>query len=362
MAIQVTNYQCPACTGPVHFAGESGKLECDFCGNSYEVSTIETLYADKEQAAAEAGPGNWDVSEAGSPWSEAEAAGIKAYTCPSCGGEIICDATTVATSCVYCGNPTVAPGQLGGMLKPDYVLPFKLDKAAAMAALKNHYKGKLFLPKVFASANRLEDIKSVYAPFWLFDGRAEADVVFRATRVSTRTSGDEKITTTEYYRVSRRGKVSFEKVPVDGSTKMPDEHMDAIEPYDYAELKPFSTAYLPGHMADKYDQDAAVCATRANDRIRVSAQDAVRKTVVGYDSVTPEHTNIQIEQGEIKYAMLPVWMLTTKWQNKTYIFVMNGQTGKLVGDLPTDMSRFWMWLLGLTAALAVPVGLLAFLL
>ena len=44
MPSQVTNYQCPACTGPLHFAGDSGKLECDYCGSAYEVSEIEALY------------------------------------------------------------------------------------------------------------------------------------------------------------------------------------------------------------------------------------------------------------------------------------------------------------------------------
>lgn len=52
MASQVTNYKCPACTGPLHFVGASGKLECDYCGAQYEVADIEKLYADKEAAAA----------------------------------------------------------------------------------------------------------------------------------------------------------------------------------------------------------------------------------------------------------------------------------------------------------------------
>lgn len=47
--------------------------------------------------------------------------------------------------------------------------------------------------------------------------------------------------------------MTFEKVPVDASSKMPDDHMDSIEPYDYKKLKPFSTAYLPGYLADKFD-------------------------------------------------------------------------------------------------------------
>ena len=54
MSSQVTNHKCPACTGPLHFVGASGKLECEYCGSAYEVAEIEALYADKESAAEEA--------------------------------------------------------------------------------------------------------------------------------------------------------------------------------------------------------------------------------------------------------------------------------------------------------------------
>lgn len=152
MPAQITEYKCPACTGPLHFVGESGKLECDYCGQSYDVAEIEALYAGQEAKAeaafqeAEAkgengGPGEepaWDTSGLQEDWGT-DGEGMKAYSCPSCGGELICDATTAATSCPYCGNNTIVPGQFGGTMKPDYVLPFKLDKTAAVAALKKHY-------------------------------------------------------------------------------------------------------------------------------------------------------------------------------------------------------------------------------
>ena len=54
MPTQVTNYQCPGCTGPLHFVGASGKLECEYCGASYDVAEIEALYAEKEEKAAAA--------------------------------------------------------------------------------------------------------------------------------------------------------------------------------------------------------------------------------------------------------------------------------------------------------------------
>ena len=359
MATQITNYQCPTCTGPLHFSSESGKLECDYCSSSFEVAFIEKMYAEKEKAAAAAGKETQpDLALAGGTWSEEEAASMRAYSCPSCGAQIICDVTTAATSCPYCGNPTVVPGQFANTLRPDYVIPFKLDKEAAKAALLKHYKGKKLLPKTFSDGNRIEEIKGVYVPFWLFSGRSDADMRYSATKVHSHTTRNEEVTVTEHYDIARSGNVSFVKIPVDGSVKMPDEHMDAIEPFDYSQLAPFSTAYLPGFLADKYDVSADECNKRADERITASTEDAFYSTVNGYSSVSTTSSNIVINKGEANYALLPVWMLSTRWKDKNFLFAMNGQTGKLIGDLPVDWGRFWMWFLCIAAPIIVALSVI----
>ena len=375
MASQITNYKCPACTGPLHFVGASGMLECDFCGAKYDVAQIEALYAEKEakavdateqanakaeqnrQKIAEMESQGWDTSSLNSDWG-AEADGMKAYSCPSCGAELICDASTAATSCPYCGNPTVVPGQFSGALKPDFVLPFKLSKEDAVAALKNHYKGKPLLPKAFTNGNHIEEIKGVYVPFWLFDANASGSGLYEATTSSRHRNGDYVITTTRHYDVRRAGTTQFMGVPVDGSTKMPNGHMDAIEPFDYRAFQPFSTAYLPGYMADKYDEDADTCQARAHSRMRNSVSSELSASITGYSSVSTRSENIQIDYTAKHYALLPVWMLHTKWQGKDYLFAMNGQTGKLVGDLPVDKRKFAAWFAGISVPLMILLAIL----
>lgn len=362
MATQITNYKCPACTGPLNFVGQSGQLECDYCGTNYDVAVIEQLYADKEQAAASAGTEpQWDLSMAGSDWSEEEVSHMRSYTCPSCSAGIICDETTAATSCPYCGNPSVVPGQFTGQLRPDYVIPFKLDKNAAIAALKKYYTGKKFLPNTFADGNHIEEIKGVYVPFWLFDGESQAYMRFRATRVRKHTKGNYEITQTDHYRVVREGSIAFEKVPVDGSSKMPDAHMDAVEPFNYGDLKSFSSAYLPGFLADRYDVDAETCGKRANERIRNSTEDVFASTTSGYTTLAREYTSIDLKKGDVKYALMPVWMLSTKWEGKNFLFAMNGQTGKLIGDLPVDKGKYWRWFAGISLPLMAILGAVLFL-
>ena len=360
MAEQITNYQCPNCLGALRFDGASGQLVCDNCDSKFGLAVIEQLYADKEQAAAAAGAEpQWDLSVTGN-FSAEEAAHMRCYICPSCAAEIICDDTTAATSCPYCGNPSVAPGQFSGGLKPDFLIPFKLDKNAAAAALKAYYKGKKFLSKTFMADNHIEEIKGVYVPFWLFDGETEAAMRFRATKVRTYTSGDYRITDTDHYRVTREGSVAFAKVPVDGSSKMPDAHMDAVEPFDYSGLAPFSTAYLPGFLADKYDEDAETCSKRANERILASTENAFAATARGYATLTREYSNVILKKGEVKYALLPVWMLSTKWNGQNFLFAMNGQTGKLIGDLPVDKGLYWSWFFKIAAPLAAILAAVLF--
>ena len=280
---------------------------------------------------------------------------MKAYSCPSCGAELICDASTAATSCPYCGNPTVVPGQFSGALKPDFVIPFKLSKEDAVAALKNHYKGKPLLPKAFTNGNHIEEIKGVYVPFWMFDGQAEGSVDYEGLIIHVYESGDYEITETEHYDVRRGGSIAFEKVPVDASSKMPDDHMDSIEPYNYKDLRAFSTAYLPGFLADKYDVTVEQSQERADGRCAASLEGALHRTTTQYSSCIPKSRNINLRRGKVHYALLPVWMLHTKWNGKDFLFAMNGQTGKLVGDLPTDMGKFW----AIFAAIAAPVTAIA---
>ena len=261
--------------------------------------------------------------------------------CPSCGAEVIGEPSMIATSCPYCGNPTVITDRVEGALKPDFVIPFKVSREEAKAALANFYKSKRLAPKSFGSESHLEKIAGMYVPFWLFDCNADVDMAFRATNVQVWSDAQYNYTKTDHFIVRRGGNISFEKIPVNGSTRMAANYMEAIEPYDYSELKPFNSGYLAGYMADRYDQDAVDCMPRADERAKNSSQAAFQDTVHGYASVALENSSIHMDSGKIYYALLPVWMLNTKYKGEMYTFAMNGQTGKLIGDMPADKGRSW---------------------
>lgn len=348
-------YKCPCCDGAIAFDAESQKMKCPFCGNEFETETLAS-YDSELQNDSESNM-QWETN-AGSEWQEGEADGLRTYRCNSCGGEIVGDDTLAASKCPYCGNQVVMMGQFSGALKPDFVIPFKLDKKAAKEALLNHYKGKKFLPKIFRDQNHIEEIKGVYVPFWLFDADADANIRYKATRIRHWSDSRYEYTETSFFNVTRQGSLGFEKVPVDGSTKMDDALMESIEPFDFSQAVDFRTAYLAGYVADKYDVDAETSIARANERIKKSTEDAFASTVDGYTTVTPVMSSINLENGTSKYALFPVWLLNTDWNGQKYTFAMNGQTGKLVGDLPLDKGAYKRWLFGLTGVIsAVCLGI-----
>ena len=359
-------YKCPACGGALAFDSASQQLKCPFCDSVYELDRFEQ----QPGSAPQAQPGEQDASggmnwneDPGSGWAAGETDDISVFSCNSCGGEIVCEDTTASATCPYCGNPVVFKGKLSGMLKPDCIIPFKLDKNQAKEALKRHVDRKKLVPALFKDKNHIDEIKGVYVPFWLFDAQIAANISYKGERTRTWSDAEYKYIEHNYYRIYRAGYVAFDQVPVDGSKKMADDLMESIEPFKISEAVDFQTAYLSGYLADKYDVSEKESINRAHDRMKKSAEEVLADTVKGYASVVPENTNVNISGGKAQYALYPVWILNTTWKDKKYIFAMNGQTGKMTGDLPIDRGIYLKWLAGLTAVFTVVLclaGLLIF--
>ena len=191
---ETIQYKCPCCGGRLEFDSGLQKMKCPYCDTTFDVETLEGYDDALKQDAKD--DMHWDAAQ--QPWDDVQ---MGVYTCKSCGGELVCDENTAATACPFCGNPIVLTGRLSGDLKPDYVIPFKLDKKAAEAALRNHMKGKRLLPNLFRSENRISEVKGVYVPFWLFDADADAHIRYHATRIRTWSDRDYDYTETQHYAI-----------------------------------------------------------------------------------------------------------------------------------------------------------------
>ena len=336
---ELKDFKCPNCGGRLEFDANTQKLKCPYCEGTFDPD----IFNEHEEVTVDS-----------EPWYSDD---IKVYTCNSCGGVLMTDKDTAATTCPYCDNPIVLTSNVSGIYKPKRVIPFMLDKKQAKERYKQHLKGKPLLPDAFKDEATIDEIKGVYVPFWLFDGKANARIWFDAVNHRYWSDHNYSYTETSRYKVFRSGYVRFADVPVDASSKVDDQLTQSVEPFNLSASKPYSDNYLAGYLADKYDIDVPESKEKANSRIANSTAAMFRSTTSHYDNCIPTSTHIGISEGKQEYVMYPMWLLNVKYEGKLYRFAMNGQTGKFVGDLPTDKGKLIKIMLlvffGVTAILNV---------
>lgn len=342
----VIEYKCPCCNAGLRFHGENQQLSCEYCENTFDLSSVQAFNQSTDAPQAE--DIQWE-EHTGTEWVQEEQEKLNAYQCPSCGGEILCEDTTAASFCPYCDNPTIMPSRLSGAMKPDAVIPFKKTKDDAKAAFLSLCKGKPLLPKFFTQQQRVEKITGMYIPFWLYDCGGDYSGSYKATRIHTWSDMKYNYTKTDHFLLQREAEASFSGIPLDGSSKMDDAFMESIEPFDYAQLEDFDMGYLTGYLADKYDVPAENGESRIKERVDASIQDCLQSSLIGYHTVIPTNRQLQVTHSRAKYVLLPVWILNTKYKGKIYTFAMNGQTGKMTGSFPVCPKRTALWFGGITA-------------
>lgn len=345
---KIVEQKCRQCGGAMRFDPKKGKLVCDYCGTVIDVNSS----AQDTQTEL----GGFDFNALNDQATVADAADLPVYNCESCGAEVIAPPEQAALTCPYCANNIVLTDKVSGKLRPDGVIPFRLTAKELPDAMQRYYKNKALLPKNFFSESRMGRITGVYVPFWVFSGRLSGTLDYRATRVSKHRSGDYEVTDTDHYRLTRDVSMSFEDMPVDASAKIRNDLMDPLEPFDMSEVKPFDMSYLAGFTADRFDEAKSDIASRAENRMRTTAE-AVADSQAGRGYSTANRCGGSLRADiKAKYLLLPVYLFHISHGGKDYDFAVNGQTGKVVGTLPIDkgVSRtyFLVRMLGCAAAVA----------
>ncbi len=347
----VINYRCPSCGGEIGFDGNTQQVTCPYCDTTFELETLKQY--EELSCMTKKDEKSFELHQ------QENLEGVVSYICESCGAQIIGDENTVATSCPYCNSPIVVNDKVSGQLKPDYVIPFQFNKDQIKDKLRVFYQDKPFLPKTFTNDSFIDEIKGIYVPFWTYHCLVDAQMKFRTSKRRYYSSGDYNVTETSYYLSTREGTIGFDHVPVDASLKIEDDSMQSIEPFDFSKRVDFETAYLAGYLADKYDEDEKVSEKKAVRRIETTTKDYFIGTLKGLSLVRIENASMQFYDKEVDYYLLPVWILNLKWQEDVYTLYINGQTGKVIGNLPVDKKAYWAYFMKVYVFAVIIVTLIA---
>lgn len=351
----VIQYKCPKCGANMMFDSLSGMLTCASCGHSIDIQE----YAKAEGGEYEAEAAKDNVEEMTGEFRDIEEEvsdntfddSVVRYHCENCGAELVVTEDTTATKCSFCDSPMILADRMKGKRAPTKVIPFRISREKAVEGFRKWSKKGLITPGNFASEQRIQDIVGIYVPFWLFDVTGQGEVNANCTRVSHYSSGNYNVTATKHYKVWRKFDLDYERIPADASERMDDTLMDRLEPFRYEDLEDFSAMYLPGFVAEGYNYTDDDLMERVSARVRKYIDEYVRNTMGTYTTVNITDRDYHVMKKKTDYALLPVWMINYSYQNGEHVFLMNGETGKIVGKLPVSKAKVAAWFLGVGGGL-----------
>lgn len=321
--------KCPSCGAAITFDIKKQLWHCEYCENDFNLDELNKRSSNASSLENNKVRETIDVNE---------------FTCKNCGAKVITDELNVSTFCVYCGNVAILKNKLTGIYAPDYIIPFKNTKDEIIINFKNLQKGRPLMPKLFNNPKNIEKITGIYIPFWLFDVRVSGNANFHGEKVSSWTTGNYRYTKTDTYELERKADILYLKVPVDAASRFPNDLMQSLEPFDYEKLVKYNHAYLAGFLAEKYDVDEVASKLDAITRSFNSTIDKMKSTCPFYSGVRLKNETLNKELMNSNYVFLPVWLLNINYNNKTYTFAMNGQSGEMVGNIPIHKGKaVLMW-------------------
>lgn len=338
--------QCPTCGAPITYNPTLGKWKCNFCENEYTLEDIQK-YNNASNEKNHIKEDNFNKYDS--------------YICKDCGAEIIADEETTATFCPYCGNTAILKSKLSGKFKPDKIIPFRIEKEYAIDEFKKLSKRHRLMPKDFNDTKNIEKITGIYIPFWIYNFKVSGGIDAKGRNITSWTTGNKVYTKTDIYKLTREGTMTFERVPVDGSTRFADDIMDSIQPFNYGELIDYNHAYLSGFFAEKYDIESDGTIQIALKRTVESAKKTMLNDMGNYASKEITDNNLNIKEANHEYALFPVWMVNVKYKDNYYIFAMNGQTGKFIGNIPLDKKKTIIYSISIFIILFILIIIISYL-
>ncbi len=338
--MNAVQYKCPNCGGGLLFDADKQDFKCEYCDSVFK----EEDFFHKDE--------NLNVETAETETSDENYENAVLYVCPSCGAEVVTDETTAATTCYYCSNPVVLSGKLSGELKPDMIVPFKIDKKGAIDKFKEMCGKKKFLPKNFVSESRLEEIKGVYFPYWYVDCETNGSMNAKSRHVRSWVVGDIKYTETTVKGHFRQGEMQIRNMPEAALKSKDKDIMRYVCPFNSQELVPFSMSYLSGFFAERRNIEYKEIENEVDAKIKSFSTDKLKSSI---NEVNVSVTDSMINLGEKRwrYNLLPVWVLSYKHKEKNYIYALNGQTGKVYGELPVCNKKLGALFAGVAAGVSI---------
>jgi hypothetical protein len=331
-ALQGTQFPCRHCGSRLVYAPETADLQCVSCASRVAIASVEARVEERDLQAALAD------GLAAEPTME-----TLTIACASCGAQSTLAGGVAADRCPFCGAPFVATAVSTRSLKPHWLLPFRIGLEDARTRFRAWVGTLWFAPNRLAREARAGKVDGMYVPYWTFDAETTTRYTGRRGDDHTETteSRDGKRssrTVTEWRPVAGTVDQDFDDVLVMASHSLPREQADGLEPWDLESLTPYRDEFVSGFRAETYQVGLPEGYEKAKVVMAAHIQASIREDIGG-DHQDVHSVETTYRKTTFKHVLLPIWISSYRFGDKTFRFLVNARTGEVQGERPYSLVK-----------------------
>lgn len=346
-------FPCNACGADLVFEIDSQRLECSYCGAARDLTPSAEPVTENDFAAGLARRARGPDPELGLDHE---------FECDSCGAVIAFEGTLSSRRCAFCGTPIQkeAEGVSTSRLPVDAILPFRVTRDEARAALRRWARSRWFAPSDFQKQGVRGDLNGIYLPYWTYDSlthtryRGERGEHYWVTVGSGKNQRRER--RTRWYPASGEFRRFFDDVLVLASRSLTRKIALALEPWPLHACLPANQEVVAGFLAEHAQVDLEAGFRAAEERMEDSITHEVRKRIGG-DTQRVHQVEVTHLAIQYKSVLLPTWLMGYRYRKKLYQVAVNAGTGEVQGQRPYSWVKILLAILGVASlALATYYG------
>jgi DNA-directed RNA polymerase subunit RPC12/RpoP len=345
------SFPCGSCGAKLHYDAGTQGMKCPYCGFQQAVA----------QAAMTTSGREIPIEEGMRLAARGYGTPVTQVSCRDCGATVNVTPGEQTAACTFCrSHQVLAQESAGTAIRPESVVPFRVDKNAAAQRFEQWLGSLWFRPNDLKAMAKVEGFSGVYVPYWTFDARidsswsAEAGYHYYETETYTDPQGNRQtrqVQRTRWESARGRRADAFDDVIVCASKGLPEDLGDRFRTFDTKQLQPYSPAFLAGWRAESYAIDLMPAWQKGQ-----SHMDSVQRSRCASDVPGDTHRNLAVQNHfshvTFKHVLLPIWLAAYRYQDKPFQFLVNGQTGEVIGKAPYSFWKIFFFVLFLVAVVA----------
>jgi len=348
------SFTCPTCGANTAYAPGTTTMKCPSCGAVQQIDTedhtiVEHSYDDWARLAPK----------------PVATIGKVTLRCQGCGATTETD--DIAGTCQFCNGVLVALQNPDGLIAPEAVVPFGLDKSTARDAFAKWVKSRWFAPSALKKVGSTEAMKGTYIPHWTYD--AQTDTQYTGQRgehyytTETYTVSDGKggtrtetrqVQHTAWYPAAGEVARFFDDVLVPGSNVLPHDKLEKMGPWTLESAQAYQPQYVAGYSALRYDVDPDAGLTEARGQMEKTIRQDCRNDIGG-DEQRVDSMNVTYSALMFKLVLLPIWIASYLYGGKTFQVLVNANTGEVIGERPYSKLKIFLAVLAALVLIAAIV-------